>query len=99
MKCLRCGYCCIQYTVVIVDDPSKGIVEDNLIVKETGQRCKHLTGNKPGEFSCAIHNYSWYEETPCYRHGQIETSADKSCRLGAFLLNKPEVLQSYCEVE
>ena len=28
MICLRCGYCCENLAVIIVDDPNKGICED-----------------------------------------------------------------------
>jgi len=91
MLCLRCGYCCKHYMVVIIDDPEKGIVEGNFVVNEgNGVPCKHLRGDKPGEYSCAIHDYPWYEDTPCFSHGQIESSPDNECRLGAYLLKKGE---------
>ena len=88
MVCLRCGHCCINYEVVIVNDPSKGIVESNLIAKHTGDRCQHLVGGTPGQYSCALHDYSWYEETPCYKYGQAERSDDTSCRMGVYLLKR-----------
>jgi len=89
MKCLRCGYCCIRYAVIIVDDPSKGIEPDNLIVHEgKGIPCKHLKGNKPGEYSCAIHNRPYYNETPCFQHGQIERNIDAPCRMGKYVIEK-----------
>ena len=91
MICLNCGHCCKHYMVVIVDDPEKGIVEGNLIVKEgDGTLCKHLRGDKPGKYSCAIHDYPWYKDTPCFAYGQIESSPDDECRLGAYLLKKGE---------
>ncbi len=86
MKCLRCGHCCIEYFVVIVDDPALGVVEENLIIKNSGEKCKHLMGDTPGEYSCAIHEESWYNRTPCYQHGQVESSIEDPCRLGAYLL-------------
>ena len=90
MKCLRCGYCCQTLAVVIVVDPQKGIQEDNLtVIGENGrERCPHLRGECPGEFSCAIHNEPWYDETPCFSHGQIEKSPDTECRMGRYLLDK-----------
>jgi hypothetical protein len=89
VKCLRCGYCCKNSCVVIVDDPTKGIQEDNLVVHMGGNTpCKHLLGDKPGEYMCAIHNEPWYKETPCYRHGQIEPSKDTPCRMGVYQLGK-----------
>ena len=77
--------------VVIVVDPDKGPVEGNLrglnfsadLKKE---RCPHLRGDKPGEYSCAVHDREWYPETPCFQHGQMEQSPDDSCRVGEYLL-------------
>ena len=89
MICLRCGYCCHVSTVVIVDDPDKGIHEDNLIavnLLEEGS-CKHLRGDTPGQFSCAIHDKSWYSRTPCFEHGQIESNPDCECRMGRYILD------------
>jgi len=86
MKCLRCGYCCKNYAVVIIDDPDKGIDENNLICHEgNGVACKHLVENESG-CSCAIHDKPWYKETPCFRHGQIERNADSPCRMGEYQL-------------
>lgn len=83
---MRCGYCCKHLWVMIVDDPSKGIVEDNIIEhKGQGQPCKHLCGDAPGEYSCAIHDEPWYEETPCARHEQVG-KPDAPCRMGEFIL-------------
>lgn len=87
MKCLRCGYCCMNMMVVVVDNPDKGIIEDNLITHMgEGKPCQHLVGNIPSEFSCAIHDKSWYNETPCFSHGQIEQNVDDVCRMGEYLL-------------
>ena len=88
MICVRCGYCCKRLMVIIVDDPAKGIQEDNLILHEGDGPCKHLQGNQPGEYSCAIHNFLWYKKTPCYSHGQIEGSKDCKCRMGEYILKK-----------
>jgi len=87
MKCLRCGHCCKNYAVVIVDDPEKGISEGNLIVhKGDGTPCKHLRGDEPGKHSCAIHHYPWFAETPCGQFTQVESSPNDNCRLGQFIL-------------
>jgi hypothetical protein len=85
MKCLRCGYCCKNYLVIIVDDPEKGIKEDNLICHEGKGSCKHLKGSEPGKHSCALHNREWYDETPCFSHGQIEKK-NSNCRMGEYIL-------------
>lgn len=40
MKCNRCGYCCIQYEVIIVKDPDGDLHDpDNYMAKHTGERC------------------------------------------------------------
>ena len=66
---------------VVADDPEKGLVEENLIVNEgTGEPCKHLTGNGPGNYCCAVHDRDWYSETPCFDHTQIE-SKNSPCRM------------------
>jgi hypothetical protein len=53
--------------VVIVDDPDRGPEQDNL--KAVGfkgpERCQHLRGDAPGEYSCAVHDREWFSETPC----------------------------------
>lgn len=87
MICLRCGYCCNKYDVIIVDDPDKGPVEGNLKEKPSGQRCQHLRGDKPGEYSCAIHDRPWYKDTPCFAFTQIERG-NTPCRMGEYLLEK-----------
>jgi len=89
MKCLHCGHCCKTSMVVIVVDPELGVVEDNLkAINLLEEPCPHLRGNKPGEYSCAIHDRSWYPETPCFAHGQMESNADNPCRIGMHLLGK-----------
>lgn len=88
MICLRCGYCCKNYMVMIVNDPDKGILDNNIIAHMgNGTPCKHLEGDKPGNYSCKIHDRKWYKETPCYGHGQIE-SGNTECRLGRFIIDK-----------
>lgn len=72
--------------VVIVDNSDLGLEKNNLVLKESGKRCKHLKGNEPGKFECAIHNKKWYKRTPCFSHGQIEQS-NSNCRMGEYILN------------
>jgi len=89
MICLRCSYCCKYPSVIIVDDPKKGIVEGNLILHEgKGIPCKHLRGDKPGEYFCAIHSEPWYPETPCFQYDQVDGSTEKVCRMGYHRLEK-----------
>lgn len=87
MKCVRCGYCCKNYMVMIVDDPKKGLSKDNLILQRgDGTPCKHLKGDSPGNYSCELHDYHWYKKTPCWAHGQLEYQ-DSICRIGEYILN------------
>ena len=61
MECLRCGYCCKNMMVVIVDNPEKGIDKSNLKChKGLGKPCQHLRGDKPGNYSCSVHNEPWF---------------------------------------
>jgi len=86
MICTRCGYCCKSLLVVIVDDPALGPVEGNLIARNgQGSPCKYLRGDEPGEYSCAVHHYPWYPETPCFAHTQIE-QGNTVCRMGKYIL-------------
>ena len=87
MKCLRSGYCCFNYDIVIVDNPDLGPIENNLKYKPGGVKCQHLLGNKPGKYSCAVHDMPWYSETPCGQFGQIEHNAKDLCRMGEYILN------------
>jgi len=87
MKCLRCGYCCLTSLVVVIKDPVKGIVEGNALGLNGSTRCPHLEGNTAGSYSCKIHHYPWFNDTPCGTHTQYETS-DSNCRLGEYILKK-----------
>jgi hypothetical protein len=87
MKCLRCGYCCTSLLAVVVDDPEIGITPENLItIGRSGEkeRCKHLRGEAPGEYSCAVHDRPWYPETPCAAYQSHWPSVN--CRMGDYLL-------------
>ncbi|MFX1487479.1 MAG: hypothetical protein ACFFBS_10400, partial [Promethearchaeota archaeon] len=90
MICLRCGYCCLTSLVVIVDDPDLGPVEGNLKGLDGTERCPHLRGDEPGKYSCAIHSYPWYKETPCFEYRQIEGNLDTPCRIGMSKLGYKE---------
>lgn len=87
MKCLHCGHCCINYDVIILIDPDKGLDIDNVRHKPTGERCPHLLGDKPGEYRCSIHEHPIYKETPCFDFTQVG-NADSPCRMGVYILNK-----------
>jgi len=91
MKCLHCGYCCKNYCVVVVKDPEKGYDPDDttgdnfLFVRGDGTPCPHLRGDRPGEYSCAVHDKPWYKLTPCFEFTQIERG-DTPCRIGTAIL-------------
>jgi len=91
MICLRCGYCCIAYDVIIIspefvqpkinfDNPE---ISHKLIHKKCGEICPHLRWEE-NKAVCSIHHYEWYKDTPCFRHEQIESSPKSLCRLGEY---------------
>jgi hypothetical protein len=72
---------------MIVDDPEKGLVENNVICHEgKGVPCKHLRGDKPGEYSCTVHDKPWYKGSPCDEFTQIESSLNGVCCMGQFIM-------------
>lgn len=85
MKCLKCGYCCLNFLIVIIKEPKKGIVEGNLEALDGTKRCPHLIGNKPGEYSCSIHHYDWFKDTPCGEYSQVERQ-ERNCRTGDYII-------------
>lgn len=87
MICVRCGYCCKSLMAMIVDDPALGIIDGNIIVHEGNGPCKHLLGDRPGEYKCAIHDMPWYQETPCSSHNS-ELFNDRLCMLGCHIIEK-----------
>lgn len=87
MICLRCGYCCTHYLITILEDP------DDLMnvraINALNERCPHLEGDKPGEYSCRIHEHPNYELTSCKQFDQIGR-ADEPCRLGQGIMKDKE---------
>lgn len=90
MICLRCGHCCTSYMVIIIDDPKKGIEENNMIPHMGDGPCKHLKSDESGRHTCSVHSEPWYKDTPCFSHGQIEQSLDCVCRMGEYILKNKE---------
>ena len=85
MKCLRCGYCCIELLVILPDGKPK----------MSGEQCPYLKWD--GDIAvCTIHGQEFeldgykfgWEETPCGRHDQISKSPNDECRMGAHLRKK-----------
>jgi hypothetical protein len=86
--------------VEIVDDPIKGLTEGNAICHEgKGIPCKHLRGDKPGEYWCAVHDESWYKDTPCFAYTQVESSPNDVCRMGKFVLEEYDHEETEFEAE
>jgi hypothetical protein len=95
MICLRCGYCCINLSVVIIhpDHIQKDLnlkeifydlPEEALIFKPDGELCPHLVFEDKKAI-CKIHHFDWFKDTPCHQHTQIEQSKDCNCRMGEYL--------------
>jgi hypothetical protein len=90
MICLRCGQCCVEYGAVVMRDPVLGIVKGNAVFKPAWEKCFHLKGNAKGEYSCAIHDESFYKQTPCFHFGQSEPG-DSNCRMGKRVMRKNKI--------
>jgi hypothetical protein len=81
-SCVRCGHCCTQYFTVIVVIPELGPRKDNIrSINMLEERCPHLEGDRPGEYSCRIHEYEWFKDTPC---GQYNSDG---CTLGEYIIS------------
>lgn len=98
MRCLRCGYCCIKYCVVVVkpeyidedlnfEDLS---IREKLMFKDSDIWCPHLEELNKFTFSCKVHDKPWFNKTPCFDFSQIEQS-ESNCRLGTYVSNCKEV--------
>lgn len=93
MKCVRCGYCCIDYDVIIIrpeyinedinDILSKDFnAADKIAIhKPCGIKCPHLDYDEDGIATCKVHDKPWYKGTPCDSHTQIGKE-DAVCRIG-----------------
>lgn len=98
MKCLHCGYCCTTLLAVIVIDPdaSEVFAEENLRgINMLEERCPHLRGFKPGEYSCAIHDRKWFKKTPCAQYQAHNPT--QICRVGDFLIKKQDLITPLVE--
>lgn len=71
MECIKCGYCCTCYDVIVPVDPDEGIVEGNLTHKPAGLRC-HF--NKAGG-ECSVHDRPWYKNLSCSHYDYGEGAA------------------------
>jgi hypothetical protein len=97
MICLRCGYCCINLDVAIVNPVSiqpDGTVnpEDSgqVIFKSKGQQCPHLVYLED-KAVCKIHELPCYRGTPCQQFEQMG-SIDDVCVMSYFFQSVRENL-------
>ena len=81
--------------VVVVKDLEKGLTEkedDYIILQGDGARCLHLEGIGPGHYQCKAHAYTWYKDTPCFRHNQLGHSVPNVCRRGEYIMQNGQVV-------
>jgi hypothetical protein len=102
MVCLRCGYCCFGYDVIIVDPKVitktfklHSDLSEELIHKPCNQFCPHQTWDKDTSI-CKLHQFKWYKQTPCFQHSQLEAK-NTNCRLGEYLRKKYSNMKQYLE--
>jgi hypothetical protein len=90
MICQRCGWCCMNLLAIVVKDPNRGVVEDNLLsIGLNGpERCPHLQGDEISEYSCAIHSKRYYKKLGCADYQSHWP--DQKCRMGEFLKKEAE---------
>jgi hypothetical protein len=89
MICQRCGCCCLNLDVMIINPRSirpDGTIDpedrNSMIRKPKGAKCPHLA--YLGEVAvCTIHDLSCYRGTPCDRFDQIGPE-DGPCVLGCY---------------
>jgi hypothetical protein len=93
--CLRCGYCCVNLDVMIVN--SESILPDGtldprhpepLVSKPQGTNCPHLEFVE-GKATCKVHSLPCYRETPCDQFEQFGC-ADDICVLGSYFKAFPQ---------
>ena len=99
MICLRCGYCCIKYDVVIIhpkyihepiDVLDKSVME-KFMIKRGGKWCPHLEEINKHTFSCKVHDKPWFKNTPCFDYSQIEQAELDKCRMGIYVNKNREM--------
>ena len=96
MICMRCGGCCIELDIFVVnperirDDGSIDPVDpSSMIFKPSGKKCPHLSfqadpAGGGGEIAvCAIHHLPCYQGTPCQQFEQIGPE-DTVCIMSAY---------------
>lgn len=97
MICLRCGYCCYNSDVIILDKNNDfnetDIKKYNLSHKPNNNFCIHQTFDLTTKQSiCKIHHLKIYKETPCFQYTQI---GEGECRMGNYIKN--DIFLKYLE--
>jgi hypothetical protein len=81
-------------TIVIDPDLPNPFVRDNLrAFDQNNERCPHLRGENPGEYSCAIYDRPWFKDTPCGQFTQFERDDLEECRIGKGVMKGKAVVQ------
>lgn len=99
MKCIRCGFCCVQFDVIIVKpehvndfDPDDFDQDHKLMHKKGGEICPHLKIDKENKITtCTVHNKLWYPGTPCDTH-YVFGDPEKPCRVGEYCFQNGWIL-------
>lgn len=90
MICLRCGWCCKNLMVMVVDDPDLGLIPENIVFHPgDGRPCKHLRLDGDGRYEYAVYDREWYPRTPCAQYDQVGGGV---CRVGQHVLTGGHVL-------
>lgn len=87
MKCIRCGRCCIQLDIAVMNPRSirpDGTADpkEPMIFKPRGTKCPHLIYNGVAAV-CTIHHLPCYRGTPCELFDQFGPS-DSICIMGSY---------------
>lgn len=89
MKCLRCGYCCVVYAVVLPNGDFKQQMTECEFLEWDEDKATCTIHDQPGtlEYKGEEIRYKW-SETPCGQHGQTENSPDDECRMGRYMRDR-----------
>lgn len=63
--CVRCGYCCIALSLVVIREEAGALVPYR---KLPGRVCPHLVRASADLTTCAVHAAPWYVRTSCFAH-------------------------------
>lgn len=80
--CVRCGYCCIRYDVIVPLPSTK----KNIVVgayKPSGERCWNLIYEND-KATCKIHDTKLYKGCPCFDY--VNDHREEECRIGVFMI-------------